>query len=69
MHDSLAAIFLTNPELFTTRRGWLSVVKHGNERGKTLFRADEKGPHTVCIEVDATNALDLFRQKILDKYS
>ena len=69
MHDSLAAIFLTNPELFITRRGWLSVVKHGNERGKTLFRADEKGPHTVCVDVDVTNALDLFRQKILDKYS
>ena len=69
MHDSLAAIFLSNPELFVTNKGWLSVIKRGDERGRTVFRADEAGPHTVCVDVDAANALALYKQKILNKYS
>ena len=69
MHDPLAALFLTNPELFVRKKGQLSVVKNGKERGRTLFKVDNNGHHTVCVDVDVQKALDLYKQNILNKYS
>ena len=69
MHDPLAAIFLTNPELFVRKKGRLSVVINGEERGRTLFQVDKNGPHEVCVEVDVKKALDIYKQNIVNKYS
>lgn len=67
-HDSVAVAWLQKPELFTTRRGYLSVVTEGPAEGLTLFaeeardypdeRWKQSGLVEVCFDVQAEAAVD-----------
>jgi len=49
MHDSSAALALTHPELFDWESGDLSCVVEGEERGRTVLKANNDGLHRVAI--------------------
>lgn len=54
MHDPCAVAWLLRQELFSGRRGRVSVVLSGPERGRTLFTEDSEGPVLVLDHAQAT---------------
>ncbi|ANF58243.1 nucleoside hydrolase [Halotalea alkalilenta] len=67
-HDSVAVAWLRHPELFTSQRGYLSVVTEGPAEGLTLFapegrkypdqRWQQGGLVDVCLDLDGVAAVD-----------
>lgn len=53
MHDPCALAWLLMPDLFGGKRGRVSVVLSGEERGRTLFEEDANGPVLVLDRADA----------------
>ncbi len=51
IHDAVVIGALLWPELFTRRRGTISVTTAGSEDGRTLFAPASDGPHEVLTEV------------------
>ncbi|MBA59200.1 MAG: nucleoside hydrolase [Gammaproteobacteria bacterium] len=68
IHDSLAAMFVTNPDFFVTKKGILSVKKNGEERGRTLFEENQQGPHSVCLDVNADKVLTEYEKLVTNHY-
>ncbi|MEQ9490968.1 MAG: nucleoside hydrolase [Alphaproteobacteria bacterium] len=52
-HDLLTLAFLTDPGLFQSVQGRLSVTLDGAEIGRTLFDNAGTGPHRVLTGIDA----------------
>lgn len=73
-HDSLAAAYLTAPELVTTRAGAIRVVLDGFARGQTIQRPDARnfGPtawdgrrsHLIATGVDAPAFRKLYADRM-----
>ncbi|GGE00921.1 inosine-uridine preferring nucleoside hydrolase [Aureimonas endophytica] len=75
-HDSLAAAYLTAPELVSTRSGAIRVVLEGFARGQTIQRPDSRSfgtdgwegrrSHTIATDVDAEAFLEFYRQRMVE---
>ncbi|OYU43973.1 MAG: nucleoside hydrolase [Burkholderiales bacterium PBB4] len=75
-HDVLAFIYLTNPEIFTTKSGRIRVATEGIAQGQTMMNRRESiaypqvgwgdAPDThVCMEVQADAANHIFDTTLL----
>jgi len=72
LHDPATVMYVTNPELFTTVRGQIEVVKEGAGAGKTFFAPagkvyaesywSERDNVEVCTDVDEAGVLALIEQ-------
>jgi purine nucleosidase len=51
IHDAAVIAALLWPELFTRRRGRLTVTTTGNEEGRTSLALEQDGPHEVLTDV------------------
>ena len=69
VHDSSAIAYADQPDCFKTDRGTLTCVLEGEQRGRTVFKADEEGDHLVCSDVASEKLLNRYQQVIGDKYS
>ncbi|WP_152044807.1 nucleoside hydrolase [Aureimonas psammosilenae] len=75
-HDSLAAAYLTAPELVSTRAGAIRVVLDDFVRGLTVQRPDtrkhevegweNRRSHLIATGVDATAFLALYKQRMVE---
>ena len=74
IHDPATVMYVTNPELFTTERGQIEVVKEGAGAGKTFFAPkgrqyaedywSKRDNVEVCVKVDKAGVLALI-EKVL----
>ena len=64
MHDPISIACLLEPKLFSGRRGNVSVVLSGEERGRTIFKEDPNGSVLVLEQTDAAHAGELIVQSI-----
>jgi inosine-uridine nucleoside N-ribohydrolase len=64
VHDVLAFIFLTNPELFTLATGDIRVSTEGLTQGQTIvnFEDSHKPVTQVCMQVDAPACNAVFEK-------
>jgi purine nucleosidase len=51
-HDPVAVLAIARPDLFTTVRGRIAVVRSGPDAGATTFAPDPDGPHRVVTDLD-----------------
>ena len=63
LHDPLAVAATIEPDILTCRRAHVSVVKDGEERGRTVASYGD-GPVNVAIGVDVERALEVVRTLI-----
>ena len=68
VHDSSAVGCADQPGLFHMKRGTLSCVLDGEQRGRTLFTEGD-GPHKVCTRVNSGALLNRYREVVLAHYS
>lgn len=56
VHDSCSALFLSNPEIFTTEQAFIKIdyhTKNGQEYGYIKCDFNAKNPNaTICVDVD-----------------
>lgn len=63
LHDPLAVAAAIEPDILTCRRAQVSVVRDGEERGRTVATYGD-GPVRVAIGVHAERALEIVRRLI-----
>ncbi len=61
LHDPLAAGLLANPGFCKTERGIVTVDRHAY----THFDTDPSGNVLVCVEVDADEFVDFYRERVV----
>lgn len=66
-HDSSAVAFAEDPEIYGTKKGTLSVVLQGEQRGRTLFE-EGGGNHRLCTAVNAERLLKDYDQYLVRQY-
>ncbi len=54
-HDPVAVLAIARPDLFTTVRGRIAVVRSGPDAGVTAFVPEPDGPHRVVTDLDTEN--------------
>ena len=68
IHDSTAALAMVYPECLDLKRGKLSCVVDGVERGRTLFIPDDKGEHTVALGAAGDQLSTLFEAAMQQQF-
>lgn len=68
-HDSSAVAFAECPEIYQTAAGDLSVVLTGEERGRTLFKENPSGKHTLCTQADSPALMKTYDEYLVRKYN
>ena len=68
IHDSTAALAMVYPECFDLKRGKLSCVVDGVERGRTLFIPDDTGEHTVALGAAGDQLSTLFEAAMQQQF-
>ena len=63
LHDPVAVAAVLDPGLLTCRRGRVSVVTDGSERGLTVVSYGD-GPVRIAVEIDAERAVEMVRSAI-----
>lgn len=63
-HDPIAIIMLTSPQLFSFRRGHISVETTGTDEGITRFRSDRRGPHRIVSDLDVDAIEEEIRERL-----
>ena len=63
LHDPAAVAAVLDPGLLTCRRGRVSVVTDGSERGRTMVSYGD-GPVRIAVGIDAEQAVELVRSTI-----
>ncbi|MCM3709083.1 nucleoside hydrolase [Sporosarcina luteola] len=61
IHDLCTIIYLTRPELFTTKRATVNVVTEGEASGCTITHYNEDGHVHVCLGID----VEEFRREFI----
>ena len=51
-HDTICTCAILLPDMFSGNRGRVSIVVEGPERGRSLFVADDDGPHLLAKDID-----------------
>jgi inosine-uridine nucleoside N-ribohydrolase len=64
LHDVAAAAYVIAPEIFTTRRGRISVVTEGAQAGMTSQDDDGFALHRACLDVTPAAVLRLYAQML-----
>lgn len=66
LHDPLAVETIFRPDIVTTEKGKVMVDLCGDiTYGFTILKRDESGPHDVCVDVKAREAIDLWFERVV----
>ncbi|GAB4073827.1 ribonucleoside hydrolase RihC [Barrientosiimonas marina] len=65
IHDMCTIMYLTHPELFTTKRAKVNVATEGPAAGCTVTHFQEDGNVSVCVDTDT----ETFREEFLKVFA
>ncbi len=64
-HDTICACAMLFPDMFSWARGRVSIVVDGPGRGRSIFVADNDGPHLLAKDIDAARFFAALEKAML----